>query len=107
MKYLSNFNSLEFGGKFYDFGEPVNVRKGEERAADNLVREGRLTAIEDGDPEVPAGAAPDTTASSPNGDLASMTKAELLEAARAEGVPDVTADNNKAEIVAKIEASRG
>lgn len=35
----------------------------------------------------------------------SMTKPELLKAAKAEGV-DVTDDNNKAEIIAKIEKAR-
>jgi hypothetical protein len=57
MKYLSNFRSLEFGGTVYDHGEEIKVRKGEEGAMDVLVREGRVTAVEDGDESVPAGTA--------------------------------------------------
>lgn len=56
MKYLSNFRSLEFGGTFYDHGEEIKVRKGEEGAINVLVREGRVTAVDDGDEPVPAGA---------------------------------------------------
>lgn len=57
MKYLSNFRSLEFGGTFYDHGEEITVRKGEEGAMNVLVREGRVTEVADSDASVPAGTA--------------------------------------------------
>lgn len=50
-------------------------------------------------------AAPENKAAEPASATMSMTKAELLKVAKAEGVT-VTDDNNKEEIIAKIEAAR-
>jgi hypothetical protein len=54
-----------------------------------------------------AGAAPSNKAATPTSDksLTSMTKAELLDTAKAEGVA-VETDDNKADLVRKIEAAR-
>lgn len=117
MKYLSNFNSLEFGGKFHEFGEEIKVRKGEEGAIDVLVREGRVTAVADDDPKQPAtaeageggeaepSAAEEAEENNEQPSLDGMTKAELVTQAEAEGVA-IETDDNKADIISKIEAKR-
>lgn len=54
MKYLSNSDSLEFSGKFYDQGDEIKVGKDEQGAIDFLVANGRVTSLEDDDPKVTA-----------------------------------------------------
>lgn len=53
-------------------------------------------------------AAPSNKMRAPTSDksLSSMTKAELIDAAKAEGV-EIETDDNKADLVRKIEAARG
>lgn len=116
MKYLSNLNRLDFDGKLYDQGDQLTVNDDNRGAADILVKWGRATLIADGDARVTTNGdssnpAPGTGADEggETGDqpaLSGMTKAELLDTARSEGVDGVTEDNNKSEIVDKIEAAR-
>jgi hypothetical protein len=103
MKYLSNFNSLEFGGKFHDFGEEIKPRKGEQAALDVLIREGRVTAVGDEDPMQPAPAEAGDEDELPV--LSGMSKEKLLAQAETEGV-EIETDDNKADIIRKIEAKR-
>ncbi|HYI39998.1 MAG TPA: hypothetical protein VE053_06740 [Allosphingosinicella sp.] len=52
MKYLSNLNGQEFGGKVYDQGDELKVNDDNRAAADILADRGDSTKVEDGDPKV-------------------------------------------------------
>lgn len=101
MRYISNLASLEFDGSTYGHGDEVKVSDEARGAAEVLVGRGDITLVGEADDAVPASADPSPV----RPDLSGMTKAELLDTARVEGV-DVTADNNKAELLDKIEAAR-
>lgn len=62
MKYIANFDD-EYFGKRYKAGETVTLPK--DASEDELagpVKDGRLTKLDDGDPEVPALGGGDTVA---------------------------------------------
>ena len=107
MKYLSNFEQ-EVGGKQYSPGDTIAADKDNEATLDYLAKDGRVTKIEDGDPKVTA-LGGDSAQEQPASDapaLSGMTKDELVKQAAVEGV-QIETDDNKADIIRKIEAARG
>lgn len=108
MKYVSNFHQ-EVGGKQYAPGDEITASEETEGALDYLARDGRVTKLDDGDPEVSALGGDDeteTAVAEESPALSGMNKDELVRQAALEGV-QIETDDNKADIVRKIEAARG
>jgi hypothetical protein len=130
--YIANFDGDEVDGKRYKMGDRLadDVDAG---TIAYLVQNGRFTPTTAGaagspsggdssDPAIPTGEDPGHKSDSPeksdapelNADeqaeadalVNSSSKDDLLGTAKAEGIEGVTADNNKAEIAAKIIAAR-
>jgi hypothetical protein len=123
--YIANFEGDEIDGRRYKLGERIADTVDAGTIA-YLVQNGRITPTTEGAAGSPSGSeggtAPggepssDTTGEGPTltdeqqaeADklVDGNTKDDLLALAEAEGVEGVTADNNKAEIAAKIVAAR-
>jgi hypothetical protein len=119
--YVANFDGDTIDGRTYKLGEKIDGSVDAGTIA-YLVQNGRITGYSEDSAASPSGGEPGGTGiPQPEGDgptlsaeqqadadklVADNSKAELLKIAEDEGVEDVTDDNNKSEIAAKIVAGR-